>query len=146
MDHLTELFCLIDDFCQAFEPIQRRFALTDGSRTRQRKTDLTLSELMTLTLLFHPLRYRQFKAFYLDYARRHLKSEFPRLPSYSRCISLLPRATLALTGLLNSLKGRCSGISIAEATRLAVCDNRRIRRHRVFAGVAARGKTSRGWF
>jgi hypothetical protein len=29
---------------------------------------------------------------------------------------------------------------------LAVCDNRRISRHKAFKGVAARGKTSMGWF
>ena len=27
-----------------------------------------------------------------------------------------------------------------------MCNNRRIRQHRVFAGAAARGKTSMGWF
>jgi hypothetical protein len=26
-DHPAELFCLIDDFCQAVEPVQRRYAV-----------------------------------------------------------------------------------------------------------------------
>jgi hypothetical protein len=33
-----------------------------------------------------------------------------------------------------------------DSTALAVCHNRRIGRHKTFAGLAARGKTSMGWF
>jgi hypothetical protein len=42
--------------------------------------------------------------------------------------------------------GRCTGISFIDSTSLAVCHNARIHQHRVFAGRAARGKTSVGWF
>jgi hypothetical protein len=43
-------------------------------------------------------------------------------------------------------QGRCTGISFVDATSLAVCHNRRITRHKVFAGLAQRGKTTMGWF
>jgi Transposase DDE domain len=33
-----------------------------------------------------------------------------------------------------------------DSTALKVCHNRRIRAHRVFAGQAARGRTSVDWF
>lgn len=33
-----------------------------------------------------------------------------------------------------------------DATKIAVCHNRRIPRHQVFKEMAARGKTSVGWF
>jgi transposase len=58
------------------------------------------------------------------------------------------RGTLAvpLAALFALLKGPCDGISIADATALAVCDNRRIPRHRVFQGIVECGKTSMGWF
>ncbi len=52
----------------------------------------------------------------------------------------------ALGGLFEALKGSCDGVSIVEAPPLAVCDNRRIARHRVFKNSAGRGKTSMGWF
>ena len=58
----------------------------------------------------------------------------------------MPGCALPLAALFETLKGACDGISIADATALAVCDNRRIGRHRVFRDNAARGKTSMGWF
>jgi Rhodopirellula transposase DDE domain/Transposase DDE domain len=45
----------------------------------------------------------------------HLRREFPNLPSYNRCIELLPRCTLALAALFETLKGECTAISIADA-------------------------------
>jgi transposase len=146
MDSLTELFCLIDDFCRVFEPVWQRQLLSSGVKRRRRSSSLSLSELMTLAILFHQLRFRQFKLFYLGYVCRHLRAEFPSLPSYHRCVELLPRCAASLTALFVLLKGECDGISIADATALAVCDNRRISRHKVFQGLAARGKTSMGWF
>jgi transposase len=146
MDRLTELYGLLEDFCRVFEPVWQRQLLSSGTKRRQRPSSLSLSELMTLAILFHQLRFRQFKSFYLGYVCRHLRTEFPRLPSYQRCVELLPRCAAPLTALFALLKGECDGISIADATALAVCDNRRISRHKVFKGIAARGKTSMGWF
>jgi transposase len=146
MDHLTELYCLMDDFCKEFEPVLHRHMVSSGARKRRRATGLSLAELMTLLVLFHQVRYRQFKQFYLCHASAHLRSEFPRLPSYQRCVELMPRACGALAALFECLKGACSGISIADSTPIAVCDNLRIRRHKVFDGMAARGKSSTGWF
>ena len=65
MDSLTELFCQIDDFCQSFEPEWEKRLLADGRKKRRRAASLSLSELMTLAVLFHQLRYRQFKSFYV---------------------------------------------------------------------------------
>ncbi len=146
MDHITELYCLMDDFCKEFEPELNKKLLSSGKRQRLRASSLSLAELMTLVVLFHQIRYRQFKSFYLNHVCQHLRSEFPRLPSYNRCIELLPRCNLALAALFETLKGQYSGISIADSTPIAVCDNLRISRHRVFDGLAARGKSSTGWF
>jgi transposase len=136
----------MDDFCRRFEPAWQRRQLTSGTRQRRRHGALSLSELMTLVVLFHQLRFRQFKRFYLDYACRYLRPAFPTLPSYPRCVELLPRCAAPLAALFEALKGACDGISIVDATPLAVCDNRRISRHQVFRDSAARGKTSMGWF
>ena len=146
MKHLTELFCQIDDFCQIFEPQLHQHLIENQKRTRQRQTSITLSELMTITVMFHQLRYRQFKTFYIDHVKAMLSREFPNLPSYNRCIELMPRCLLGLCAFFQTIKAPCTGISFIDATALAVCHNRRIKQHRVFADTAQRGKTSVGWF
>lgn len=100
---------------------------------------------MTLVVLFPHLRFRQFKRFYLDYARRHLRAAWPTLPSYNRCVELLPRGAAPVAALFESRKGPCDGISLVDATPLAVGDKRRSARPRVFTDRARRGKTSIGW-
>ncbi|EAA0898910.1 IS982 family transposase, partial [Salmonella enterica subsp. enterica] len=66
--------------------------------------------------------------------------------SYNRFIELMPRCIVLLTVLFDSLKGSCTGVSVVDSTPLAVCDNLRISRHKVFDGHAGRGKSSTGWF
>lgn len=143
---VLELFCAVDDFCQKFEPKWHEQCITWGSRQRNRKRELALSEIMTLLILFHQSHYRTFKAFYTDYVCKHLRSEFPSLVSYTRFVEFFPSALLPLCVYLHSCFGHCSGISFVDSTPLAVCHNRRIGHHRVFAGLAARGKNSVGWF
>ncbi len=48
--------------------------------------------------------------------------------------------------LFDSLKGLCTGISAVDSTPLAVCDNLRISRHKMFDEYTERGKSSTGWF
>ena len=66
--------------------------------------------------------------------------------SYPRFVALTPYALIPLCTCLGSLFGHCSGISFIDSTPLAVCHNARIHQHRVFAGLAERGKSSTGWF
>lgn len=153
MDKATELFCLLDDFCQQFEPLLQTRMLThcsaeDGSDKRQRNRSclMTLSEMSTIVVLFHRMRARQFKAFYCDIVCRFMKAEFPRRLSYNRLVQLMPRCGAVLAAFFQTIKGACTGLSIADATPLAVCDNLRIKRHKVFQDVAQRGKSSTGWF
>ena len=44
------------------------------------------------------------------------------------------------------LKGKCTGVSIIDSMPIAVCDNLRIKCHRVFKGLAQQGKSSKRWF
>lgn len=90
MDDLTETDCLIDDFYKAFEPQLKARLLTDGKPHRSRKCTVSMPELMTLVGLFHQIRYRQSKPFYLNHVCQHLRAEFPRFPSYQRGVEWLP--------------------------------------------------------
>ena len=145
MDQLIAIFCDIDGFCKAFEPSYDRRLLHSGQRQRLRPTTLTLSEILTLLVSFHWSHSRTFKHYYMEYVAVHLRPYFPELVSYPRFVELLPRALIPLCCYLSTRKGRCTGIAFIDSTPLAVCDNHRIATHKVFAGSAARGKTSMGW-
>lgn len=143
---LLELFCDVDDFCQTFEPEWRRHLLESQHIRRKRAAQLTTSEIMTIMIHFHQSHYRDFKTYYTEHVRVYLRREFPRLVSYHRFVELMPRVLIPLLAYFQQGKGICTGISFVDATSLAVCHNRRIARHKVFAGLAQRGKTTMGWF
>jgi hypothetical protein len=42
--------------------------------------------------------------------------------------------------------GLCTGISFVDSTPVRVCNNKRIKRNRVFRGIAEVGKSTMGWF
>lgn len=147
MDSLLELFCDVDDFCQAFLPFWNRQLLTSGQRQRQRARSLTISEIMTILIAFHQSHYRDFKAYYVDQVLKSWRSEFPGLVSYSRFVEYIPSTLVPLLVYLRTCcLGNCTGISFIDSTSLDVCLNQRIHCHKVFAGLAARGQTSMGWF
>ena len=132
----------LDDMTHA--PLQAR-VLHDGSRKRRRKCRLALSEMLTIVIAFHLSHFRDFKAFYGYLKANHLQ-DFPNLISYNRFIELMPRLVVPLSCYLQSRFGTQSGIAFVDSTPIRVCSNKRIERNRVFAGVAARGCSTVGWF
>jgi Transposase DDE domain len=146
MESLVELFCAVDDFCQAFIPELKKHQLANELIQRRRERSLTISEIMTILIHFHQSHYRHFKAYYCEYVLKQLRRDFPGLVSYRRFVQFIPSALIPLVVYLRTgCLGECSGISFIDSTALAVCHNRRIYQHKVFAGLAARGKTSLGW-
>jgi transposase len=147
MDSLTEMFCDVDDFCQSFVPAWQKQMLSTGEIQRQRARSLSISEIITILIHFHQSHYRNFKAYYTEYVLVRLSREFPGLVSYNRFVEFIPSVLLVLCVYLRtSCLGTCTGISFMDSTALAVCKNPRIHSHKVFAGLAQRGKTSTGWF
>lgn len=146
MMSLLELFVSVDDFCQIFLPTWEAQQLEDGSRKRLRQGQLSVSEIMTILIYFHQSQYRTFKAYYIEHVSQHLYREFPNLVSYERFVARVPSVFGPLSAYLSSLYGHCHGISFIDSTALSVCDNHRIHNHKVFAGLADRGKGSMGWF
>ena len=129
MSELVAMFCDIDDFCKVFEPIYTQRLLHSGQCQRRRQSQLSLSEIMTITVYFHASYYRDFKHYYTEYVAVHLRHYFPDLVSYSRFVDLMPRALGPLCTYLHTRKGRCTGITFVDSTPLAVCHNKRIGRH-----------------
>ena len=143
---LLELFCDIDDFWQAYEPVWHQSLLESGQRQRRRHCCMSMSEMMTIVVHFHQKRFRDFKTYYTKYVAVYLRAEFPQLLSYTRFIQLMPRILGALWAYLQHCYGTCTGLSFIDSTALTVCHNRRISQHRVFEGMAQRGRTSVDWF
>ncbi|AFY62139.1 transposase family protein [Synechococcus sp. PCC 6312] len=146
MSSLEALFCSVDDFCKVFILTWRNQQLPGQIKQRNRLRSLTLSEQMTIVIAFHQSHYRSFKHFYLDYVCVYWADAFPKRPSYHRFVEWMPGLIIPLCVYLKTLFGACTGISFIDATSLRVCHNRRIPSHRVFQGIAARGKTSVDWF
>lgn len=143
---LLELFCRVDDFWLAFAPHWKQALLHSGQIKRQRSGQLAESEIMTILIHFHQSHYRDFKAFYTQQVLRHLRADFPGLVSYSRFVQLIPSVLVPLAAYLETCRGQCNGLSFVDSTKLVVCHNRRIKSHRVFTGLAGRGKDSVDWF
>jgi len=148
-DRLVEDFCQFDDFCQAYSSHWEARLLRQGTQATKKRgpqAGLTDSEIMTILVLHHSSHFRHFKAFYEGVVLTLLRSAFPKAPCYARFIAVTDHAWVPLTVFLLSRMGRRTGIYYIDSTPLAVCHTRRIGRHKVFAGLAARGKTSIGWF
>ena len=143
---LLKLFCNVDDFWQVFQTRWSGTMLTPGAGQRVRATRLSPSEIMTILIHFHQSHYRTFKAYYTEYVLIHCQSEFPALVSYNRFVELTPAVIVPLSAYLQQRQGNCTGLALVDATAIKVCHNKRIPRHKVFAGIAARGKTTMGWF
>jgi len=147
MESLLELFCDVDDFCQAFLPFWNQQLLASGEKRRQRARSLSISEIMTILIAFHQSHYRDFKAYYVQQVLKSWHTEFPTLVSYTRFVEYIPSALVPLIVYLRTCcLGECTGISFIDSTPLDVCLNQRIHCHKVFAGLAARGQSSMGWF
>jgi hypothetical protein len=147
MESLLELFVHVDDFCHAFLPSLEEHLLNNGAVKRHRARSLSVSEVMTILIHFHQSHYRNFKAYYKEHVLSHLRSEFPGLVSYTRFVDYMPSALVPLCAYFQkTCLGDCTGVSFIDSTSLDVCLNQRIASHKVFAGLAARGKTSTGWF
>ena len=143
--HKDALYACLSDFCRTYEEWERH-NLIPTTRQRNRKGKLSLCEMLFIVVFFHISGFRCFKLFYLYGVCQHHRHLFRELPSYGRFVTLQPRLFMPLCMLLHHLSGEETGIYIADSSHLPVCHNRRINRNRTFKGLAARGKTTMGWF
>lgn len=142
---ITEIFCKVDDFCKEFIPVWEKAMIS--TKKRNRKFTMSVSEVMTIQILFHLSGYREFKSFYLGYVQKFMKEYFPKTVSYNRMVELKKQSFMPMSIFLKSENlSECTGISFVDSTPLRVCHNRRIHQHKTFKGIAMRGQCSLGWF
>ena len=144
---ITILFCFVDDFSQAVDKAMEQRLLEQNIRKPTRTCSMSMSEILTITLLYYQSPCKNFEYFYKSYLQLY-KKDFPNLLSYNRFIEVKSRSLTYLTLLLNFLCSLSSktGIAYIDATALAVCGNKRIKAHKLFKEIAQRSKTTKGWF
>ncbi len=147
-DKVTELFCMADDFCKFFDAMMKKYTLkSDNKRAYHRDSTMSKSEIMLIMIWFHDSGYRCLKHFYVEKVCKHLRHLFPKVVSYNRFVELEKQVAVPLALFIKKvLLGKCTGISFVDSTPLRVCRNQRIHIHKVFKGIAQRGKCSMGWF
>ncbi len=146
--HVIQIYSKIDDFCKLISVYcERNKKLSDGKKHRDKPCRMSLSEIMTIMVLFHLSNYRDFKHFYLYHICQVLRPAFPKVVSYNRMVELMRFALIPMMLFLKlECKGKTTGLSFLDSTHLSVCHNKRIRQNKVFKGLAERGKTTIGWF
>lgn len=146
IDHVA-IFCEIDDFCKYLKLQTNTNLLSDGLQKRKRDHIMTVSEVMTISVLYHYSGYTTFKDYYEKGVMMHMRDDFPNLVSYNRFIELRKKIALPMMIFLVTKKlGNCTGISYADSFKLEACHIKRSSSHKTLKSVAAKGKTSMGWF
>ena len=147
-DKVTEIFFMADNFCKFFDAMMSKYTLKSSKkRIYHRESTMSKAEVMLIMILFHDSGYRCLKHFYLDKVCRHLRHLFPKVVSYNSFVELEREVAIPLALFIKKvLLGKCTGVSFVDRTPLRVCRNQRIHIHKVFKGIAQRGKCSLGWF
>ncbi len=147
-DLIISVFYKIDNFCKEFIPYMEQQCIQNDNNPvfLELPSRLVLSEAMAICVVFHLSGYRTFKWFYKGLVLKNYKKFFPNLVSYNRFIELMPYTALPMVFFAYSCGGKCTGTSFVDSTTIDVCDNHRINQHKVFKGIAQRGKSSTGWF
>ena len=144
---LVSIFCEIDDFCKELDKNMSQLQLTGPSKGRRGPACcLSISEIMTVQILFQMVGYRNFKTFYTSFLQIYWKPYFPRLPSYQRFVELTHRALYPLTLFAQLKSGKKTGIYYIDGSCLPVCHLKRSKRNKIFREIAQYGRTSVGWF
>ena len=110
-DKITEIFCIIDDFCKEYDAEIEKMAISEpnGGKHRRRKWAMSRSEIMAILIYFHFNTFRNFKHYYLFYVKNHLCDLFPNQLSYNRFIELESRVAVEMMLFIQLFCfGRCS--------------------------------------
>ncbi|WP_341758702.1 hypothetical protein [Candidatus Tisiphia endosymbiont of Ditula angustiorana] len=87
---ITELYSFIDDFCKIYLEYEKR-KLLPSNKQRNRPCSMSLSEMLTIIIMYHTSYAKNFKFFYKIYMEHLYKDDFPKALSYNRFIELTPR-------------------------------------------------------
>ena len=141
------LFCLVDDFVKRFELLcsQKQLAYRK-KKIRTRSCRTSLSEVMTILILFHRSNYRTFKHCYLKEMKIKWAHLFPNLVKYPRFVQLISEAFFPMFCFVKEHQGKWTDLQFVDSTVLTCCHVKRASSHRTFRNSARWGKTTTGYF
>jgi len=125
IDQLISTFCRIDDFC-----IQSK-SIDSKKKKSGLKPSLSLSEIITILIMYQAVRYKDFKTYYVEFIKIYWKGYFAKAPSYNRFVELIDKAILPLIEFISSNHAKHTDLYFVDATKLPVCHNLREKRHKV---------------
>src|SRR4051794_21634072 len=136
LDRIVEVFCEVDDFCQAFLPQWEASLLGPGGPApRGPQPGLSPSEIITLLLVLHSSGFKHLKSFYHGFAEPLLRGYFPGLPCYEHFVALQKSVFVPLVVFLHSHLGTRTGLYYIDSTAL------RQSSHQPAQGVCRSGPT-----
>lgn len=148
---LLQLFCIVDELVTRV--LLHTARLPGSGNTLGRPHNLSVSEAVTISLYRFLFPWIDFKHYYGFVCNYHTR-DFPNAPHYDNMLTfqkqLLP-FLLQLLGILIAVnraafKNKKIRIMFVDGSPLPVCANKRIFHHKVMKKVAARGKSTMGWF
>jgi hypothetical protein len=127
-DSITRIYGDVDDFCTALQGYCNARLLGGGKASKWFPASrLSLSEVMTIIVLFHLSGYRCFKWYYQKCVRVQLHKYSPFPVSYHRFVELTGYAMLPLLVYAQRFRrGKYTGISFIDSTTLKVCHTKHI--------------------
>jgi hypothetical protein len=144
---LISLYVMVSNLIKGIQSAVPNHKLIEGS-TRGRKDQLALEELIALGVFRHAMNIKDVRHYH-----RFLLSHYARwfhLPNYPNFLHQMHQVSpyVLLVLLYLCAENRSSALQpyAMDTTALKVCENGRISEHRVCKEIAARGKTTQGWF
>lgn len=107
---------------------------------------MTLSEMLTVMIIYHLCPCREFKSFYHYFLLTKHQKDFNRFLSYNRFVALMPQLLIPLVCMMHCLSGKKDDVYFIDSTKMQICNNKRTNSNRVFRGLATIGRSSYGWF
>ena len=101
LDRIVEVFCEVDDFCQAFLP-QWEASLLGTGATRVDQRDHHAAA--------HSSGFKHLKSFYHGFAEPLLRGSFPGMPCYEHFVALQKSVFVPLVVFLLSHLGTKTGV------------------------------------
>lgn len=141
---LVEIFVSVDDFLINFSPVLQKYLVGEDKWS---KRAMNKSEVMTILIYFHLSGFRNFKTYYNVAIKGFFRNYFRTIYPYEHFVSLQSSLSLELYAYLNvCCLSTCSEANYIDSTTLKVCHIKRAKAHKVFKGLAGKGKNSMGFF